>query len=232
MDDVADEGGPNSVLRLSLPIGLVLFAIGLAFGLLVVDAGLQWWWAPVFTGVVYAGSLEFLLIGLSVAAAPLAQVALTALVVNSRHVFYALSFPLHRVRGWPAKVYSTFALTDEAYAVISDTVYRWSTRSIILVQIGFQVAWVGGATVGALVGSALPLDKVHGLEFALTALFVVLAVDAYRVSPDRVVLAAAALCAVAAWLVAPEQMLVVAFAAYTAVLLTRMVVDRRRSVND
>lgn len=200
----------------------MLFAIGIAFGLLVVDAGLAWWWAPVFTGVVYAGSLEFLLIGLAVAAAPLAQVAMTAFVVNSRHVFYALSFPLHRVRGVPAKMYSTFALTDEAYAVISDTVAAWTTRSIILVQLGFQLAWVGGATLGALVGTTLPLDKVHGLEFALTALFVVLAIDAYRVLNDRFVLVIATFSAVVAYLVAPGQMLVVAFAFYTAILLARL----------
>lgn len=213
------------MLRLAAPIGLVLFAIGIAFGLLVIDSGLPWWWAPVFTGVVYAGSLEFLLIGLAVAAAPLAQVALTAFVVNSRHVFYALSFPLHLVRGWLGKAYSTFALTDEAYAVISD-VKGLTTRSIIGVQVAFQVAWVGGATLGALVGTALPLDKVHGLEFALTALFVVLAMDAYRSNPDRAGLLAATVCAVAAWLVAPEQMLVIAFAAYTAILLVRLARER------
>ena len=53
----------------------------------------------VFSSLIFAGSLEFLLIGLTVAAVPLAQIALTAFLVNSRHVFYALSFPLHRVPG-------------------------------------------------------------------------------------------------------------------------------------
>lgn len=209
------------MLRLAAPIGLVLFAIGIAFGLLVIDAGLQWWWAPVFTAVVYAGSLEFLLIGLAVAATPLAQVALTAFVVNSRHVFYALSFPLHLVRGWPGKAYSTYSLSDEAYAVISDG-REHTSRSILGVQALFQTSWVAGATLGALVGTALPLEKVHGLEFALTALFVVLAMDAYRSMPDRMSLLAAAACAVVAWAVAPEQMLVSAFAAYTAILLVRL----------
>lgn len=209
------------MLRLAAPIGLVLFAIGVAFGLLVVDSGLQWWWASVFTAVVYAGSLEFLLIGMAVAATPLAQVALTAFVVNSRHVFYALSFPLHVVRGWLGKAYSTFALSDEAYAVISDA-KKLTTSSILLVQVAFQLSWVAGATVGALVGSALPLDRVHGLEFALTALFAVLAFDAYRSTPDPVGLGAAAACAVVAWIIAPEQMLVVAFAFYTTLMLMRL----------
>lgn len=37
--------------------------------------------------------------------------------MNPRHVFYALSFPLHRVTGIAGKTYKTFALTDEAYAM-------------------------------------------------------------------------------------------------------------------
>lgn len=107
------------LLSIAAPVGLGLWSLGLAFCLVVVHAGLAWWWAPVFTAVVYAGSLEFLLVGLAVAGAPLLHVASTTLIVNLRHVFYALSFPLDRVHALPAKVYSTYALTDEAYAVTS-----------------------------------------------------------------------------------------------------------------
>jgi 4-azaleucine resistance transporter AzlC len=208
------------------PVGLGLFSLGLAFGLVVVHAGLAWWWATVFTAVVYAGSLEFLLVGLAVAAVPLAQVAVTTLIVNLRHVFYALSFPLDRVDGVVAKVYSTYTLTDEAYAVTTAEPRGWMSRSILLMQLTFQVAWVSGATVGALVGTALPIERVQGLDFALTALFVVLAIDAYRARPDRLLAASAAVCAVVAALAVPDQMLVWAFAGYTAVLLGRMVVRR------
>jgi 4-azaleucine resistance transporter AzlC len=210
------------------PVGLGLFSLGLAFGLVVVHAGLAWWWATVFTAVVYAGSLEFLLVGLAVAAVPLAQVAATTLIVNLRHVFYALSFPLDRVDGAFAKVYSTYAITDEAYAVTTAEPLSWTSRSILLMQLTFQAAWVSGATIGALVGTALPIERVHGLDFALTALFVVLAIDAYRARPDRLLALSAAGCAVTAALLVPGQMLVGAFAGYTAILLARLAVGRRR----
>jgi 4-azaleucine resistance transporter AzlC len=211
-----------------VPVGLGLFSLGIAFGLVVVHAGLAWWWATIFTAVVYAGSLEFLLVGLAVAAVPLAQVAATTLIVNLRHVFYALSFPLDRVDGVVAKAYSTYALTDEAYAVTTAEPRAWTSRSIILMQLLFQAAWVSGATMGALVGTALPIERVQGLDFALTALFVVLAIDAYRARPDRLLTLCAAGCAVAAGLLVPEQMLVWAFAGYTAILLGRLAVGRRR----
>ena len=216
------------VLELSAPIGLAFIPLGMALGLLVVHAGLPPWWAPVFAAVIYAGSLEFLMVGLAATAAPVAAVALTTFIVNSRHVFYALSFPLHRVRGPLAKLYSTYTLSDEAYAVaVSPEARTWTTRPILLMQLSFQMLWVTGSALGALVGQALPIDRLHGLDFALTALFIVLAIDAYKQRPDRLTAAAAAGSAVVAWVLVPGQLLVCAFAAFTAVLLARFALEWR-----
>jgi 4-azaleucine resistance transporter AzlC len=218
------------VLELSAPIGLAFIPLGMALGLLVVHAGLAWWWAPVFAAVIYAGSLEFLMVGLAASAAPVASVALTTFIVNSRHVFYALSFPLDRVKGVWGKLYSTYTLSDEAYAVgVSPEARTWTTRPILIMQLSFQLLWVTGASLGGLVGAALPIERLKGLDFALTALFIVLAIDAYRQRPDRVTLVAAAMCAVAAWLLVPGQLLVCAFAAFTGVLLARLVLENRRA---
>lgn len=202
---------------------MAFIPLGIALGLLVVHAGLAWWWAPLFAAVIYAGSLEFLMVHLAASAAPIATVALTTLIVNSRHVFYALSFPLHRVDGLPAKLYSTYTLSDEAYAVgVSPAAQDWTRRQILLMQAALQVLWVSGATLGGLVGAALPIDRLVGLDFALTALFVVLAIDAYRQRPDRLTAVIAAVIAVAAWVLVPGQMLLAAFAGFTVVLFARM----------
>lgn len=218
----------RTVLALSAPIGLAFIPLGMALGFLVVHAGLQWWWAPVFAAVIYAGSLEFLMVAMAATAAPVAAVALTTFVVNSRHMFYALSFPLDRVRGVLPKLYSTYTLSDEAYAVaVSPKARAWTTRPILLMQFSFQLLWVTGAGLGGVLGEALPIDRLRGLDFALTALFIVLAIDAYKQRPDRVTAVAAAACAVTAWLIVPGQMLVCAFAAFTAVLMVRLVGERR-----
>jgi 4-azaleucine resistance transporter AzlC len=216
------------VLEVTAPIGLAFIALGMALGLLIVHAGLAWWWAPVFTAVIYAGSLEFLMVGFAVTAAPLATVALTSFIVNSRHMFYALSFPLDRVSGLLPKLYSTYTLSDEAYAIaVSPEAKTWTTRPILIMQLTLQLLWVTGATMGAVLGEALPIERLKGLDFALTALFIVLAIDAYRQRPDRITALTAAACAVAAWLVVPGQLLVCAFAAFTGVLLARLAWDRR-----
>jgi 4-azaleucine resistance transporter AzlC len=217
-----------SVLRVAAPIGLAFLPLGMALGFLVVHAGLAWWWAPVFAAVIYAGSLEFLMVGLAAAGAPIAAVALTTLIVNSRHVFYALSFPLHRVRGLPGRLYSTYVLSDEAYAVaVGPAAGGWTSRQILTMQAGLHLTWTVSAGAGGLLGAALPIERLHGLEFALTALFIVLAIDAYRQHPDRLTALIAVACAVLGWLLAPGQLLVWAFAAFTVLLLARFVARPR-----
>ncbi len=207
-------------------VGLSLVPLGVSFGVLVVHTGLAWWWATVFTAVIYAGSLEFLLLGLVAAVTPLGQIAVTALLVNLRHVFYGLSFPLSRVRPL-GRVYATFALTDEAYALTTGEDARsWSSARILWMQVLCQGYWVGGATLGALAGSLVPVT-LHGLDFALTALFVVLTIDAWRAQRDLPTpLLAGASFAVAA-LLAPGQLLPVAMGLFTASLLIRYGLRRR-----
>ena len=230
MSERAAERCPPEALRAlgdALPVGAGTAAMGVAFGVLVSHSGLAWWWATVFASVVLAGSLEFVLLGLVTALAPLGQVAAAAFLVNVRHVFYALSFPLHRVPGVAAKAYSTFALTDEAYAVTARPEARtWSRARILWLQGFVHVFWVGGVTSGALVGTLVPA-AVAGLDFAVTALFVVLGIDAFRAHRDVPTPLVALACAVGAHVVAGEQMLVVAMVLFTAFLLARYALSRR-----
>ncbi len=205
--------------RTTAPAGLAVLPLGIALGVLVVQSGLAWWWGPVLAGVVFAGSLEFLLVGMMATASPFAQIAVTSLLVNFRHVFYALSFPLHRVHGRGWKAYSTFALTDEAYALTTPPeAQRWSRARIITIQAGFHACWVLSVVVGSLLGSVIP-PQVKGLEFAVTALFVVLTIEAWKVQRSLPAPAWALVCAIVALLVAPGDMLLVAMGLFVAGLV-------------
>ncbi|MEU2285803.1 AzlC family ABC transporter permease [Streptomyces sp. NPDC013178] len=223
----------RAALEDSASVGLGFLPLGLAFGALVVQSGLDWWWAGLSAALIYGGSFEFLLIGMVTAAAPLASIAATAFMVNVRHVFYALSFPLHRVPGRLAKTYSTFALCDEAYALTSaERARAWSSGRILWLQFFMHLYWAGSATAGALLGSLIP-DGVTGLDFALTALFTVLALDALRdLRGDLPTPLLALLSALAARLLFPGQMLLAAFALFTAGLLARHLSTGRKPSHD
>lgn len=66
-------------VRASLAAGLGMYPLGVAFGLIVVQAGLPWWMAPALSLAVFAGSLELLLVGLITSGTSLATIALTTL---------------------------------------------------------------------------------------------------------------------------------------------------------
>ena len=116
------KGNPSGLAQAAQEVWIIwvgLFALGIGFGVLVTAHGLPWWLAPIISASMFAGSVEFLLIGMLAAGTPIATIALTTLLINSRHLFYGLTFPLHRVRGRLAKAYTVFALCDEAYAILT-----------------------------------------------------------------------------------------------------------------
>lgn len=197
-----------------------LFALGIGFGVLVTAHDLPWWLAPVMSAAMFAGSVEFLLVGMLAASAPVAAIAVTTALVNSRHLFYGLSFPLHRVRGRLRKAYSVFALCDEAYALTAGKDPRTlASGRVLWTQFGLHASWAGGALVGGLGGAVLP--DLAGLQFILTALFLVLTMDAYRAHPDPTTLALAAGAAVLALVLAPGSMVLVAMTSFAAALVVR-----------
>lgn len=203
--------------------------MGMAFGVLIVQAGLEWWWGPVFAAVIFAGSLEFLVLGLVTALAPLATIASTAFLVNFRHAFYALSFPLHRVRGLGLRAYSTFALTDEAWALTSSSVaQQWSGRRILALQSTFHLAWVSSVTIGGLAGNLIP-DSVVGLDFAMSSFFLVLALEAFLVRRSAPLPIVALVCSVVSYLLFGDGMLPAAMGSFITIIVVRFYVRRHRA---
>jgi len=218
--------------RTVLPACVAVVPLGLALGVLVVQSGLAWWWAPVLGAVVFAGSMEFLLVGLLAAAAPLAQITVSTLLVNFRHVFYAISFPMHRVHGRGWKAYSTFALTDEAYALTATPeAAGWSRTRIVSIQAFFHLAWVLCVAAGAGLGSLIP-PQVVGLDFAVTALFAVLGIEAYKVRRSLQISALALGCAIVAALISRDNMLLIAMGMFCVALVCSYVLASRRSRRD
>ena len=209
-------------------VGLGLVPLGLAFGVLITQAGFDWWWAPIFSIVIYAGSMEFLAIGLLTALTPLYSLAAAAFLVNFRHVFYGLSFPIRSIKSLPGPLYAVYALTDEVYAITATKPRSQMTGPRTLtIAVTCQTLWVVPGIIGGLIGTALP-EGLDGLQFALTALFAVLAVDAWRTSRELPAPVIGLVCGLVSAAVVPDQMLIVGLTAFVLVLLVRYVVLERR----
>jgi 4-azaleucine resistance transporter AzlC len=184
---------------------------------------------PALSLSAFAGSLELLLVGMIASVEPLAAIAVTVFVVNFRHVFYAFSFPRHLVRNRFARLYATYAMIDEAYAVNAALPKsQQSAARLLAMQVACQVYWVGGGLVGVLIASFLP-GPIKGLEFALCALFTVLTLDAFRSRREiRSVLLAGASIGIAL-VIAPGVALLLAMLIFVGLLLVRSAFDRRRT---
>ena len=206
-------------IRDSWAVALGLIPLGLAFGLLLTQMGFAWWWAPIFSLLIYAGSMEFLALNLVTAGVGPVSAAVTGFMVNFRHIFYGLTFPRDLVRGGAGRAYSTYALTDESYAIASARRPR-SGVQVLTIQAFCQSMWILPGIVGALVGEVIPAG-IQGMEFALVALFVVLAWETFRNSRDLSLVLIAGGLAVLVGLVAPASLLMIALSAYFLLLLGR-----------
>ena len=213
-------------LRDTWAAAIGLIPLGLAFGLLMVQSGFSWWWTPIFSIVIYAGSMEFLAISMVTGATAVASLV-TGFMVNFRHIFYGLTFPRHRIHSRLGRAYSTYALTDETYAIVSSlpTDDRPTGARILTIQIFCQALWVGSGIVGARAGQVIA-STVQRMEFALVALFVVLAIDSFRNNQDFSLPLSAAMMRILAAAFAPGQLLMVALSVYFILLIIRYLSPR------
>lgn len=203
-------------------VGLGLVSLGLAFGLVITQAGFAWWWAPIFSLVIYAGSTEFLAVTMITGGAGPVSAALSGFMVNFRHIFYGLTYPRSNIRSALGRAYATYSLTDEAYAIVSakPRSERLSGTRLMTIHIGCQLFWVLPGILGALAGQVIP-PQIQGMDFALTALFIVLAYEAFQATRDLSAVAIALGLGLVCMLLIPGQMLIVGLLAYFAVLVAR-----------
>ena len=153
--------------------------LGIGFGMLLGAKGYGITWALAMSVFIYAGSMQYVAIDLITGGASLISAALMTLMVNARHLFYGISM-LERYKDTkPYKPYLIFALTDETYSLVcSGDVPEGveEKKYFFLVSLLNQIYWVGGATAGALLGYVIHFNM-KGLEFVMTALFVVMFVN-------------------------------------------------------
>jgi len=167
-------------MKKSLPVFFGYLFLGSAFGIMLYEAGYNALWAAFISLLVYAGSGQFLLVSLIVTGASLPTTALMTLFVNSRHIFYGLSFvQKFRQGGWRYP-FMIFTLTDETYSVnvsINDVPADVDEiKARFLIGEFNHLYWILGSVTGSLLGMSIPFD-LTGIDFSMTALFVIIFIE-------------------------------------------------------
>ena len=166
-------------LERSVPILIGFFPVGTVYGLMMSAAGYNFLWSAAASLFVYAGSLQMLMISFFQSDMSILTIAVTALLLNSRHMLYGLSF-IEKFRsygGW--KWFLIYGMPDESYSLLCSYVPREGVEEkwVHIFSTGLiWLYWIAFSVLGGLVGQLITFDTT-GIDFALTALFIVILLD-------------------------------------------------------
>lgn len=171
----------------TLPVLFGYAFLGLAFGLLTIEAGLPHWMAPLSSFLIYAGSMQFVLIGLFGGSVSLVSVALLTLSINGRLMFYGIPLIREFKGAGPLKPYLIHTLSDETFALMTATRPPLDVNPVYFyLGLGLlnQLYWIIATWVGALFGTLVQFNT-QGLDFVMTALFIAIFTEQWLQTRER-----------------------------------------------
>ena len=172
----------------SVPVMAGYIVLGIGFGILMRKSGYGVIWAAAMSIFIYAGSMQYVGVGLLAGGASVITTVITTIMVNARHLFYSISMIDKYKNAGKYKPYMIFALTDETYSLLCDgkapegiepDKYRF------LVSLFDHSYWVIGSIIGNLIGAVLPFSTA-GIEFSMTALFIASFTEQWLSSKDHI----------------------------------------------
>ena len=181
--DVGPAAEARAAALAILPVVAAAAPFGLAIGTLATQAGMSVLEITVMSATVFAGSAQFVAVGLWTEPAALGTLVLATLIVNLRHVLMGAALAPHlrrfgRLRGAVA----LFAMADEIWAL---ALRRGQTRPLTPVFYLTMAAilwctWVSATLAGAALGAAIEDPAVYGFDFAFAAIFLTLLAGLWR----------------------------------------------------
>lgn len=158
----------------TLPVLTGYLVLGFGFGIILKSAGYGIFTAFAMSLLIYAGSMQYVAVGLLTGGASLLTAAMTTLMVNARHLFYGISMLGKYQDTGKRKPYLIFALTDETYSLVCHDnpaiLPEQRANYWLLVSVLNHSYWIIGSVVGAVAGTLVQFNS-EGIDFALTALF-------------------------------------------------------------
>lgn len=185
----------------TIPVLTGYVVLGFGFGIVLNANGYSILLAFAMSLLIYAGSMQYVAIGLLTSGVSLITAALTTLMVNARHLFYGISMLDKYKNTGKRKPYLIFALTDETYSLVcgenSNVPPESRHNYYLLVSLFNQIYWILGSVLGAAVGTLVEFNS-EGIDFALTALFLTVFLEQWLTTkkhvPAMIGVAASVIC--------------------------------------
>lgn len=184
----------------TIPVLTGYLFIGIAFGIMMQEKGYSFLWSILMSCLCYAGSGQYLAVQFFAPGVNFLTIVFMEFMLNIRHIFYGLSLLERFSKMGKKRWYMIFSLTDETYSLFFVTkTPKGVDESAFLFAIAIldQSYWIIGSALGGLIGSILPFEA-KGIDFAMTALFVVIMVEQWMDARNRRGVILGVLCAVIA----------------------------------
>lgn len=198
------------VFKLSIPIFMGYFPLGIAFGILANKVGVSAFIAAALSALAYGGAAQFMMLSLFSAGTGLLEVFIVSYLVNLRHTFYGLAL-LKEYKGLKFRLFNVATLTDETFAIFKTLkIHDINERSFVFTRLNFLswLYWLLGTLTGCFAGELIKVDM-SGLEFSLTALFIVTVIEMFKTERNYKVLGAACLFGILGVAILPPKLLLV-----------------------
>ena len=171
----------------TFPIFFTYIFIGIAFGIMMTEAGYSAAVSVLSAVFVYAGSMQIVMVSLLRSGSSLLLIAVMTFFINGRHIFYGLGF-IDRFRrmGWRYP-YMVFSLTDETYSILCSVQYGEGIdpkRADFLIALLDHCYWILGCFLGSAAGRILPWDM-EGIDFSATAFFLIVVLGQWKQSRSK-----------------------------------------------
>lgn len=177
----------RAAFPVTLPVMAGYVVLGTGFGVLLSARGYGPLYALMMSVFIYAGSMQYVAVELLAGGAGLLSAAVMTLLINARHLFYGISMLKPYRDAGRKKFYLIFGLTDETYSLLyrGDAPQGVDRHSYYFyITLLNQCYWVLGTLLGSLAGELLPYDF-RGIEFSMTALFLVIFTEQWLTARDR-----------------------------------------------
>ncbi len=223
-------------VKQTVPIFFTYLFIGIAFGILMSDAGYGVVLSTLSAVFIYAGSMQLVMVPMMISGAPLLTLAVMAFFINARHIFYGIGFVEKFRRMGRRYPYMVFALTDETYSILCSVKYAPGLdedKSAFFIALLNHLYWIFGCFIGACAGAFLPFDM-RGIEFSATALFLVVVVNQWRQYRTKLPFVTAFVCAVGFYLLLGKEYFLIPTltSCLAALILLRRPIESKEGIGD
>lgn len=199
------------IIPYTFPVLAGFMVLGITYGLLMSCQGFSWWVSFFMSSVAFCGSMQFAAIPLLLGPFLPLEAFFLSLLVNARHFFYGLSL-LEQYKGLgKIKGLLIFLLCDETFSLVTGVTIPTGIskkKFYTIVSLLNYSYWVIATLIGSLIGSKLTIS-LSGLEFVLTALFVVLFLEQWKNKENRLSAMIGIFCTVVSLLIFGSKNMVI-----------------------